>query len=578
MHMKKTIYFLLTSVLFLGGASFALADAPSLGFSCDPYVTSFIGGQAYIPTDGSTCFFTLLTLDTNTLRRVEIYKGIVGNSHLTNGGYLFPGDTGPAYGLTNSPFTAPQPGDSFFSVAYILGSTDQTYLETGVGTPPTADFQILTWYWGTPATVTADDQTITVGDPTSALTATITGFINSETLATSGITGQASCTTTAADTNTAGDYSITCTRGSLSSTKYAFDSFTGGTLHITTVPTLVPLTVTANDASMTYGGFIQVFTALLSGFVNGDTALSSTSGTPDCTTAATSASPVGTYTITCSVGTLTSQNYSFGTFFPGLFTILPAPLTVTADDQTMVSGSAVPTLMATLSGFVGGESLGTSGVTGGASCSTSATSASPAGIYPIICAVGSLAANNYTFATFIDGTLTVTAPTGPTVTITNPINNQAYEKSDSILLGVTVVDSVPIVATTTLFNGTPFNPSQPIPFFLAPLGTSTVTVTVRDANGLSATASVSFLITRPGGNQCFDEVEGWWNRGWVWTSDDFFHVLIDCSDLDHFHRDRHDLENDHNHNSDWKRHNDDISKGVRDRNGDMDKRIHKNNR
>ncbi|MDP9274524.1 MAG: Ig-like domain-containing protein, partial [Chloroflexota bacterium] len=62
---------------------------------------------------------------------------------------------------------------------------------------------------------------------------------------------------------------------------------------------------------------------------------------------------------------------------PGLSTDVTATLahlTVTADDQTRESGAVEPTFTATVSGFVNGETLGTSGVSGSASCSTTATS------------------------------------------------------------------------------------------------------------------------------------------------------------------------------------------------------------
>jgi hypothetical protein len=90
----------------------------------------------------------------------------------------------------------------------------------------------------------------------------------------------------------------------------------------------------------------------------------------------------------------------------------PAPLTVTADNQSIVSGSPLPTLTATDSGFVNGETLATSGVTGSPDLSTTATSSSPTGPYPITVTQGTLAAINYTFE-FVNGTFNVTVP-GPT--------------------------------------------------------------------------------------------------------------------------------------------------------------------
>jgi hypothetical protein len=64
------------------------------------------------------------------------------------------------------------------------------------------------------------------------------------------------------------------------------------------------------------------------------------------------------------------------------FTVTPAKLTVTADKQATQFGAADPALTATISGFVAGQTLATSGVTGSPSCTTTATTASPGGSYP----------------------------------------------------------------------------------------------------------------------------------------------------------------------------------------------------
>jgi hypothetical protein len=62
----------------------------------------------------------------------------------------------------------------------------------------------------------------------------------------------------------------------------------------------------------------------------------------------------------------------------------------------------------TITGFVNGESLGTSGVTGSPSCSTPAVPTSPVSgsPYSITCKTGSLASANYNFS-FVPGNLTV---------------------------------------------------------------------------------------------------------------------------------------------------------------------------
>jgi len=90
------------------------------------------------------------------------------------------------------------------------------------------------------------------------------------------------------------------------------------------------------------------------------------------------------------------------------YQVTKAPLTVTADAKSRLFGLANPPLTATVSGFVLGQTLGTSGVTGSASCTTTAMVFSAGGPYAITCTIGTLAAMNYSFGPFVPGTLTVT--------------------------------------------------------------------------------------------------------------------------------------------------------------------------
>src|SRR5207245_166161 len=100
---------------------------------------------------------------------------------------------------------------------------------------------------------------------------------------------------------------------------------------------------------------------------------------------------LGNYTVTVNNGTLS---------------VTKATITVTADNKTKILNAPNPTLTVTYGGFKNGESLGTSGVTGTPTCTTTATTNSPAGSYPITCSIGTLAAGNYTF-TFVGGNLTI---------------------------------------------------------------------------------------------------------------------------------------------------------------------------
>jgi hypothetical protein len=107
----------------------------------------------------------------------------------------------------------------------------------------------------------------------------------------------------------------------------------------------------------------------------------------------------GSHTITAVFAANSTYQPSSGN--AGL-TVNPAPLTITADNQSKVYGSANPALTATYSGFVNGDTAATA-LTG--ALTTTATTGSPVGSYPIT--RGTLAAANYSI-TFAAGTLTVT--------------------------------------------------------------------------------------------------------------------------------------------------------------------------
>ena len=87
--------------------------------------------------------------------------------------------------------------------------------------------------------------------------------------------------------------------------------------------------------------------------------------------------------------------------------IAKAALTVTADSASRPYSQSNPTFTVHYSGFMNGETLATSGVTGMPSLTTTATQASPVGSYTIVVSSGALAATNYNFV-FVNGTLTVT--------------------------------------------------------------------------------------------------------------------------------------------------------------------------
>ncbi len=112
---------------------------------------------------------------------------------------------------------------------------------------------------------------------------------------------------------------------------------------------------------------------------------------------------VGTSSITASQAGNT--NYAAATPVTQTLTVNKAALNIKANDQTSTAGSAIPLLTVTYTGLVNGDS--NNSLTTQPTVSTTATSASPAGTYPIT--VKGAAAANYTI-TYTAGTLTIKAP------------------------------------------------------------------------------------------------------------------------------------------------------------------------
>jgi probable HAF family extracellular repeat protein len=128
--------------------------------------------------------------------------------------------------------------------------------------------------------------------------------------------------------------------------------------------------------------------------------------TGSCTVSGATLSIVGAGT--CSVTATQAGNIAWLPAAPVTqgFSISQSQLLVTPDSLTKVVKAANPTVTAKVSGFVNGETLATSGVSGTPACSTKATASSGVGTYPIHCTRGTLAATNYGF-TFATGSLKV---------------------------------------------------------------------------------------------------------------------------------------------------------------------------
>jgi hypothetical protein len=203
-----------------------------------------------------------------------------------------------------------------------------------------------------------------------------------------------------------------------------------------------PSTTAMDPFSRLYGVDNPAFTASYSGFVNGDTP-ASLGGTLTFSTDANASSPVGSYAVTPSG--LTSNNYDI-TFLAGTLNVTPAPLTVMADAQTKVYGSADPAFTYQASGFQLSDTAATV-LTGGLARAPGETVAG--GPYAI--GQGTLAADaNYAIA-FTGNSLAITPAT---LTVTADAQTKVYGGADPTLIysasGFQLSDTAATVLTGSL--------------------------------------------------------------------------------------------------------------------------------
>jgi hypothetical protein len=251
-------------------------------------------------------------------------------------------------------------------------------------------------------TVVAEDASRLYGDANPAFTTTLTGFVNGETLATSGVTGVGGVSTSATAASMVGAYALVADAGTYAAGNYVFTGRMDGRLSVTPAT----LTVAATAASREYGAAAPAFAATVTGFKNGETLASATSGAFVFASDATAASGVGQYRVDVSGLTAASGNYVFTQDVANAtaLTVTPATLTVTAgnlaktyDGQAFVGGSTL-----TYAGFRNDETAAV--LAGSVSFAGTSQGAINAGTYALT--PSGLSAANYT-VNFASGTLTV---------------------------------------------------------------------------------------------------------------------------------------------------------------------------
>jgi hypothetical protein len=353
-------------------------SAASSGDSAYPAITgSLAGGQdvrllgsellssANPSVYGQPVTFTAAITPTDGSGSVTFYTGSLGSSSPIFGCAFLPLTqlSGDVYTATCTTASVPTGPDRGISASYTGDSTPLALAggQTVNPAPLTADVVGSQTYGGSPAFTVTGYSGLVNGDTPSVVTGTLTG-----------------CATSAGPGAGVGVHTGTISGCSgLSSPNYTISYGDAGL-------TVSPAPLTAQVAgAQTYGGSPVFTVAGYSGLVNGDTGAVVTGTLTGCTTTVGARAGVGSYpgTISGCAG-LASPNYTLSYSDAGL-TVTPAPLTITASSGSMTYGGTVPTITPAYTEFVNGDGPGS--LTTAPSCSTTATSSSPAGTYAASC-------------------------------------------------------------------------------------------------------------------------------------------------------------------------------------------------
>ena len=199
-----------------------------------------------------------------------------------------------------------------------------------------------------PLIITANSAAKVYGAALPILSASYSGLVNGDTSAS--LASPPTVSTTASSASHVGSYAINASGASDSD--YAI-SYVGGTLIVTPAP----LTITADSKTKVYGSGMPALTASYSGWVNGDQPGSLMTQAALSTTAIAS-SHVGSYAISATGAA--SSDYIIS-YVGGTLIVTPAPLTITANDVTKTYGAVMPTLTASYSGLVNGDTVASLG-------------------------------------------------------------------------------------------------------------------------------------------------------------------------------------------------------------------------
>jgi hypothetical protein len=243
-----------------------------------------------------------------------------------------------------------------------------------------------------PLTITAPDLSRPMGADNPPIVPTFDGFQNGE--GPGVLTEAPTCATNVVVNTPPGTYEDLVYCQGAAATNYAI-TYVRGTITVTKAP----LTVTAPDATMTYGGAAVHPFPVYTGFVPGraflETNATCTGGSPT--------TPAGLHVDGTSCSGVVSSWYDI-TYVPGDLTVAKAPLVVTASNATKTYGAATAAVTPSYAGFVNGQ--GAAVLPTAPTCGGGGLPSTPAGTHAAATSCSGAVSNNYEIS-YVNGTLTV---------------------------------------------------------------------------------------------------------------------------------------------------------------------------
>ncbi|NDG41925.1 MAG: hypothetical protein EBY28_21780, partial [Betaproteobacteria bacterium] len=304
--------------------------------------------------------------------------------------------------------------------------------------------------------LTADAKTRVYGDANPALSATLSGFVNSETLSNSGVSGSATLSTTATTASATSSATITAATGTLTAANYDFSTPINGVLSITPRP----LTLSgshAYDGSTGFSASTLTATNLVGSDCNAGLVACGLVGIASVASKNVSAGIQALSLGSLSLSSTIANNYSL-TGFSGSGSLTTRSITYTAPavNKTydgVLSATGVPTV--TAGALVAGDLLtaSTLAYTDANAGTGNKTVNVSAAVIQDSNGVGSSMASNYAMAYLPNATSTVTPKALTPNGLTAPTSKVYDANTSAIVSGVAVLLATEAAGTGTASDG-----------------------------------------------------------------------------------------------------------------------------